>query len=584
VLYALFACLAVTFSSGSAVPAYAAGGGPGVISVVEDIGSVATEDTGGYGAIDACVAATLLCVGGIGVAAAGVGSWEIYSHRSQIEHWIGGLFGSGAGKSTTDGTGANAWYALGIRMLGTSVAFHPEPGYDPEVGYAEVQYLCSGQGGCSSMVMNWGCYSTATGLWSASSGYISGASTDQSLTNNYCSATTRLGWVDMQQWCTGGPTAPGPCGHHTQWRASWITAQLITETECADMATGTVSATDRILGQTLSDSIASGDAAADVTFPACPSGNAAVGGALYSCVGVDGSRNPSCMSETSFSVPNWQTTLNDCIVGGTTCGLFVTFQGTQCDVDVAGCVDWYHDSQVHPNDYGCEFGTHVVPLHDCDVLRWQYQSTGTRTDTVTGLRTSTTPGTSTGGSTGTGTGTSSGTQSSGTNTDPSTGSTSTSTDGPQPDTTDTTGPSCMGGIWSWNPVDWVYIPIKCALKWAFVPSPTAVETSLQSIENDWTGSVVGQAIGQVGGVIGAVGNLGSSAAGCAGPALSIPPLQLTDWHPLDACSAPMSQVAGVVHVVLTLVVYVGGAIVIARLLAAAFGFDLPGFNSSGGAE
>jgi hypothetical protein len=28
----------------------------------------------------------------------------------------------------------------------------------------------------------------------------------------------------------------------------------------------------------------------------------------------------------------------------------------------------------------------------------------------------------------------------------------------------------MGGFWSWNPIDWVYVPVKCALLWAFVPS------------------------------------------------------------------------------------------------------------------
>jgi hypothetical protein len=41
--------------------------------------------------------------------------------------------------------------------------------------------------------------------------------------------------------------------------------------------------------------------------------------------------------------------------------------------------------------------------------------------------------------------------------------------GDDPD--DATGNSCMGAAWSWNPVNWVYVPIKCALIWAFVPSP-----------------------------------------------------------------------------------------------------------------
>jgi hypothetical protein len=49
-------------------------------------------------------------------------------------------------------------------------------------------------------------------------------------------------------------------------------------------------------------------------------------------------------------------------------------------------------------------------------------------------------------------------------------------DGPAVDTTDATGASCMGGAWSWNPVNWIYIPIKCALQWALVPT---AETQVQ---------------------------------------------------------------------------------------------------------
>jgi hypothetical protein len=32
----------------------------------------------------------------------------------------------------------------------------------------------------------------------------------------------------------------------------------------------------------------------------------------------------------------------------------------------------------------------------------------------------------------------------------------------------TGGKSCMGAVWSWNPVQWVFVPVKCALIWAFV--------------------------------------------------------------------------------------------------------------------
>jgi hypothetical protein len=32
------------------------------------------------------------------------------------------------------------------------------------------------------------------------------------------------------------------------------------------------------------------------------------------------------------------------------------------------------------------------------------------------------------------------------------------------------GTNCISGAFSWNPINWVYVPVKCALKWAFVPT------------------------------------------------------------------------------------------------------------------
>jgi hypothetical protein len=40
---------------------------------------------------------------------------------------------------------------------------------------------------------------------------------------------------------------------------------------------------------------------------------------------------------------------------------------------------------------------------------------------------------------------------------------------PNPPTGNPESSDCWGNGWSWNPVSWVYIPIKCALSWAFIP-------------------------------------------------------------------------------------------------------------------
>jgi hypothetical protein len=124
-------------------------------------------------------------------------------------------------------------------------------------------------------------------------------------------------------------------------------------------------------------------------------------------------------------------------------------------------------------------------------------------------------------------------------------------------------------MWSWNPVDWIYIPVKCALLWAFVPDTatlTSVETSLSTSFNasglaDWGGAVSG-----------VVGGLGGTAGGCSGPSVTFP-LTNTVMHPFDACSAPMSTVASISYAFTTVVVVVLGGLAGMRAIAAGFGFS-----------
>lgn len=82
--------------------------------------------------------------------------------------------------------------------------------------------------------------------------------------------------------------------------------------------------------------------------------------------------------------------------------------------------------------------------------------------------------------------------------------TSTTTDPTKPPTTEgtpTTGTgtqtvpteakNCMAGAFSWNPVDWVFVPVKCALKWAFIPSGTATfATTVEAFQTRPPGSLI----------------------------------------------------------------------------------------------
>lgn len=156
--------------------------------------------------------------------------------------------------------------------------------------------------------------------------------------------------------------------------------------------------------------------------------------------------------------PNLHSTWGDCFgAGGLTCEIRVWVNGNPCQVGVPGCVDWKTYAVDHPGSVQCRFGSHVVQMSDCDPLRRAYTAAGTQTitsvDPSAGTVTVTDPGADTSSSTST---------IPGTGTNPSTGN------APSPSNADSS--DCWGTGWSWNPVSWVVIPVKCALTWAFVPT------------------------------------------------------------------------------------------------------------------
>lgn len=163
--------------------------------------------------------------------------------------------------------------------------------------------------------------------------------------------------------------------------------------------------------------------------------------------------------------PDWIEDYGDCFNElGLVCQVRVFIQGDACSVGDLICADWQAYADAHPNRVRCKFGNYTVQLSQCRQLKHAYKNgSKTATEMKPDGELDLDPTTGTQPGTGTGTGT-----------NPSSPSTS-----PTPSTNpDTKG--CFGDAFSFNPVDWVYVPVKCSLLWAFKPS-TPFSVRVQTI-------------------------------------------------------------------------------------------------------
>jgi hypothetical protein len=262
-------------------------------------------------------------------------------------------------------------------------------------------------------------------------------------------------------------------------------------------------------------------------------------------------------------------------VSSTACTYVIRVNGLPCYIGLSGCADWPARAETTPGNYECFYGPYGVSLVACAMLERAYETINT-----TNVLTATVANT---------------------DGDPRTW------DGPIPAIVPPTSPrlapdpappadpapckageactvppagseDCFpSGFGAFNPGSWVLQPIKCALKWAFVPSSSFINGWGESINAEWTGSPFGTWMNTLGGF----GGIPIVNAGCQGPELStgfmsgLPghPLPAT-IHPFDACSAPMSTVAATSNLILSAGIAFYGGMKVVRQLGWAFGFKI----------
>ena len=126
--------------------------------------------------------------------------------------------------------------------------------------------------------------------------------------------------------------------------------------------------------------------------------------------------------------------------------------------------------------------------------------------------------------------------------------------------------NCIAGMASWNPVDWVFTPVKCALSWAFIPKNGTGADLFGDFRQKFTDSGIGPWLSVPPDLFGDLPQGG----GCQGPALTMPEsLGGKTYYPLNACSDPMAKYANMSRSLITVVVVFYGMFSVVNSLTTA---------------
>lgn len=158
------------------------------------------------------------------------------------------------------------------------------------------------------------------------------------------------------------------------------------------------------------------------------------------------------------------------------CSLSVWIDNDPCSIGVAKCKTWTKIAEKTPTRVECQYGTRTVPMRNCYPLAHAYD---TRPDTQTNVDTDAPP---TVPETGVKTPT---------DTVPEVANPAPPTAAPTPPPVDVSDApkqaECFPKGWGvFNPFEWVYKPVKCALIWAFQPT-TSIAVRIDRMKAQFTG-------------------------------------------------------------------------------------------------
>lgn len=136
---------------------------------------------------------------------------------------------------------------------------------------------------------------------------------------------------------------------------------------------------------------------------------------------------------------------------------------------------------------------------------------------------------------------------------------------------------CYPTGWAaFNPLEWVYKPVKCVLIWAFIPDPAAVDAMTAHMSDAWSASIFGVFSSAAHGFFDPIGSLSSAGTGdCNGPSFTFQSLGGWTLQPFAACDGIVATVSTVTLAFESFMVYSGGLFLAFRLVVRTIGFTTP---------